>query len=123
MPFKERPLERAVMQLVRRRVDSFHFVEDDPLVCKWLGRVVHLIVPPLLLEDEWALLRVKHARKVARVEVDADQVVKVLLVLRRDGVPDATHKARASECALMDADGRRDQIRSDQIRSDRSRSE
>mmetsp|Transcript_54400 Transcript_54400/g.140542 ORF Transcript_54400/g.140542 Transcript_54400/m.140542 type:complete len:1111 (-) Transcript_54400:87-3419(-) len=73
----------AVHERVGRGVDALHLVEHHALVRQRLGLVLELVVPALLREHRRVALR---ARVQHGVQVDVDEVVEVLGVLRGDRV-------------------------------------
>ena len=78
---EERALAGARVQRVGRRVDALHLVVHDAVVAERPVGRLELDVPALLLEHARPELREEHG-----VEVDIDEVVEVLRVLRRDRV-------------------------------------
>ena len=83
---EERLSDRAVVAAVGRRVDALHLVVHDALVRERRVRRLRLVVPTLLLKRACPDIGVQDARVEHGIEVDVAEVVKVLPVLRGDGV-------------------------------------
>mmetsp|Transcript_101881 Transcript_101881/g.287458 ORF Transcript_101881/g.287458 Transcript_101881/m.287458 type:complete len:365 (-) Transcript_101881:19-1113(-) len=80
---EERPHAQAPMGVVRARVDALHFIEHNALVHKRIVLVLDLVVPPLLRENSG----IAHGPGVQHgVEIDVDEVVKILEVATRHRV-------------------------------------
>lgn len=74
------------------RVDTFHLIKDNTFVSDVFRRMIELIVPTLLLKS---LNIVDTVRKENSIEIDIDEIIKILVISGGNGV---TGPIRICEC-------------------------